>query len=120
MRWPTSVKSASRVRSSSSARIWVPTGTLMTRSLPPAPVRLRARAALAARRPEMLGVAEVDQRIEAGHRLEHDVAALAAVAAVGPAIFDELLAPEADRAGAARAGADEDLGLVEKMHGRRT
>ena len=50
-------------------------------------------------------------------RLEDDVAALAAVAAVGPAIFDEFLAPEADGAGPARAGANEDLGLVEKMHG---
>ena len=78
-----------------------------------------ARAALAARGAEMLGVAEVDQRIEARHRLEHDVAALAAVAAVGPAELDELLAPEADRAGAARAGADVDLGLVEEMHGRQ-
>ena len=66
----------------------------------------------------MLGVAEVDQRIEAGNRLEDDVAALAALAAVGAAIFDELLAPEADRARPAGAGADEDLGLVEKMHGR--
>ena len=75
-----------------------------------------ARAALAARGAEMLGVAEVDQRIEAGHRFEDDVAALAAVAAVGAAEFDELLAPEADRARAARAGADEDLGLVEKVH----
>ena len=75
-----------------------------------------ARAALAARGAEMLGVAEVDQRIEAGHRLEDDVAALAAVAAVGPAELDELLAPEADRARAAGAGADEDLGLVEEMH----
>ena len=77
-----------------------------------------AGAALAARRPEMLGVAKVDQRIEALDRLEDDVAALAAVAAVGPAIFDELLAPEADRARPARAGADVDLGLVEEMHGR--
>src|SRR5438477_8797768 len=64
----------------------------------------------------MLGVAEVDQRIEAGHRLEDDVAAVAAVAAVGSAEFDELLAPERDRAGAAGAGADENLGLVEEMH----
>ena len=36
----------------------------------------------------------------------------------GPPIFDELFAPEADGAGAARAGADEDLGLVEEMHAR--
>ena len=94
----------------------MPTGTLMTRSSPPAPVRFAARAALAARRAEMLGVAKVDQRVEAGDRLEDDVAALAAIAAVGAAIFDELLAPEADGAGAARAGADEDLGLIEEMH----
>src|SRR6185437_8716794 len=76
---------------------------------------VRARAALAARRPEMLRVAEVDERIEAGDRLEHHVAALA-VAAVGTAELDELLAPEADRAGAAGARADVDLGLVEEMH----
>ncbi len=75
-----------------------------------------AGAALAARRLEMLGVAEVDQRVEALDRLEDDVAALAAIAAVGAAIFDIFLAPEADRAGAAGAGADEDLGLVEEMH----
>ena len=48
-----------------------------------------AGAALAARRLEMLGVAEVDQGIEALDRLEDDVAALAAVAAVGAAIFDD-------------------------------
>ena len=96
----------------------MPTGTLITRSSPPAPVRLLPDAALAARRAEMLGVAKVDQRVEAGDRFEHDVAALAALAAVGAAIFDELFAPEADRAGAAGARADEDLGLVEKMHRR--
>jgi hypothetical protein len=66
----------------------------------------------------MLGVAKVDQRIEAFDRLHDDVAALAAFAAVGAAIFDELLAPEADGSGAARAGADVDLGLVEEVHGR--
>jgi hypothetical protein len=37
----------------------------------------------------MLGVAEVDQRIEAGDGFEDDVAALAAIAAIGAAIFDE-------------------------------
>src|SRR3546814_18287080 len=66
----------------------------------------------------MLGVAKVDQGIEALDRLEHDVAALAAVAAVGPAIFDILLAAEADRARTAGTGADEDLGLVEELHRR--
>jgi hypothetical protein len=56
----------------------------------------------------MLGVAKVDQGVEALDRLEDDVAALAAVAAVGSAIFDILLAPEADRAGPARAGAVDE------------
>ena len=95
----------------------MPTGTLTTRSVAAGAGLVAAGAALAARRPEMLGVAEVDQGVEALDRLEDDVAALAAVAAVGAAIFDVLLAPEADRAGPAGAGADEDLGLVEEMHG---
>ena len=74
--------------------------------------------AFAARGAEVLSIAEVDQRIETGYRFEHDVAALAAVAAVRAAIFDELLPPETNRARPAGAGADEYLGLVEKMHGR--
>ncbi len=52
---------------------------------------------------EMLRVAEVDQRIEPGDGFEHDVAALATIAAVGAAIFDIFFAPETDGAGAARA-----------------
>ena len=68
----------------------MPTGTLMTRSWPPAPVMLLPGAALAARGAEMLGVAKVDQRVEAGDGFEHDVAALAAMAAVGAAIFDDI------------------------------
>ena len=93
------------MRSSSSARIWVPTGTLIDEVVAASSGAVAPGAALAARRAEMLGVAEVDERIEAGHRFEDDVAALAAVAAVGPAELDELLAPEADRARAAGAGA---------------
>ncbi len=85
--------------------------------LAPGAGHVAARAALAAGRAEMLGVAEIDQRVEPGHRFEHDIAALAALAAVRSAIFHELFAPEADRPGAARAAADEDLGLIEKMHG---
>src|SRR5207237_1437128 len=80
---------------------------------------VRPGAALAARGAEMLGVAEVDQRIEAGHRLEDDVAALAAVTAVGSAELDELLPPEGNCAGSARAGLHVDLGLVEKVHRAR-
>ncbi|KAJ8137002.1 hypothetical protein OY671_009785, partial [Metschnikowia pulcherrima] len=76
-----------------------------------------ARAAHAASRLEMPGVTEIEQGIEAGHRLEHDIAALAAFTAIGAAIFDVLFSPEADRAGAAGARTDENLGSVEKMHG---
>ena len=95
----------------------MPTGTLIDEIVAAGAGAVRPGAALAARGPEMLGVAEVDQGVEAVDRLEDDVAALAAVAAVGAAIFDIFLAPEADRAGAAGAGADEDLGLVEEVHG---
>ena len=76
-----------------------------------------AGARNAALRLEMLGVAKVDQRVETGHRLEDDVTALAAVAAVRAAIFDVHLPPEADGTGAAGTRTDIDLGLVEKMHG---
>ena len=70
----------------------------------------------AALRTEVLGVAEIDERIEAGHRDHHDIAALAAVAAVRPAVLDELLPPETDGAGATGTGLEIDLGLIEKMH----
>ena len=75
-----------------------------------------ARAGGAAARLEMLGITKVDQRVEAGDGFEHDVAALAAVAAVGAAIFDIFLAPERHGAGAAVAGLHENLCLVEEMH----
>src|SRR5690606_21587934 len=77
-----------------------------------------AHAVAAALGAEVLRVTEVNQRVEAGDRLEHDVPALAAIAPVGPAELDELLAPEADRAGSAGARAQMYLGLVEEMHRR--
>src|SRR6185437_11768682 len=51
---------------------------------------------------EMLAVAVVDQGVEIGHRLEDDVAAAPAIAAVGSAELDEFLPPEAGRAGRPR------------------
>ncbi len=72
----------------------------------------------AARGFEMLRIAKVDQRVEALNRLEDDIAALPAIAAVGAAIFDIFLAPEADPAGTAAARFEIDLSLVEKMHRR--
>ena len=76
-----------------------------------------AHAVMAAFGLEMLLVAEIDQRVQIVHRLGIDIAAAAAMAAVRAAELDELLAPEADRAGAAIAAADIDLGLVEELHG---
>ena len=76
-----------------------------------------AHAARAVLGVEVLLVAVVDQRVEVGDALDPDVAALAAVAAVGAAVLDELLAAERDGAAPAIAGADVDLGLVEEFHG---
>jgi hypothetical protein len=61
-------------------------------------------------------VAVVDQRIEAGHRLHHDVAAAPSVAAVGAAELDEFLPPERDAAVSAGARLDVDLRFVEEFH----
>ena len=66
----------------------------------------------------MLGIAKVDQCVQAGHGFENDVSALAAVAAVWSAIFDVFFTPKADGTRAAATGTDENLGLVEKMHER--
>ena len=65
---------------------------------------------------EMLLVAVVDQRIEPVDALDHDVAAAPAIAAVRAAEFDEFFAQERHRAGAAIAGADVNLGLIEELH----
>jgi len=43
---------------------------------------------------KVLLVAVVDQGVQPLHRLDPDIAAPAAVAAVRPAVFDELFAPE--------------------------
>ena len=68
----------------------------------------------------MLLVAVVDQRVQPLDRLGDDVATLAAVPAVRPAELDELLAAERHAAVTTVAGADIDLGLVEKLHGAAT
>ena len=77
-------------------------------------VRSGTVAALA--RPEVLRVAKVDQRVQVGHRLEHDIAAASAGAPVRTAELDEALAPEGDHTVSAIAGADIDLGLIEELH----
>ncbi len=80
-------------------------------------VHVLAHAVAAGLGLEVLLIAVIDQRVEAVDRLDHDVAAFAAVAAGRPAELDELLAPERDAAVAARAGLHIDLGFVEEFHG---
>ena len=75
--------------------------------------RSRARASRSApARPDLL--VRPDAREVAPARVgdEHDVAAAAAVAAVGPALGDELLAAEMDRAVAAAAGDHGQSGAI--------
>ena len=54
--------------------------------------------------PEMLGIAEVDQRVQVLSRDEDDVAAATAIAAIGTAELHKFLTPERDHAVAAVAG----------------
>ena len=77
----------------------------------------RALAALAL--PPVLGAllrleAEMGQGVHAAGGLQNDTAAVAAVAARGPALGDELLAAERDAAVSALARADLDLCFVDK------
>ncbi len=65
----------------------------------------------AALRLEVLFVAEVDQRVQIVDALENHVAA------VWPAILDELLAPKADAARAAVTAFEENFRFVEEAHG---
>ena len=114
-RWPSVSRSAISV-SLSSSKIWVPTGTFSVASAPPAPERSRPMPPPPFCRLEMLLVAVVDERVQPVDAFRPDVAATPAVAAVGAAELDELLAAEGERAVPAVAGADIDLGLIEELH----
>ena len=65
---------------------------------------------------KMLLITVVDQRVQIVRRLEGDVAALAAIAAIRPAELDELLAAKAHGTAAAVTALQVDLGLVEEFH----
>ena len=77
---------------------------------------VRTGPAHPARGAEMLGVAKVDQRVQAGDGFEDDIAPFAAMTAIGAAIFDVFFTAKADGSGPAGARTDEDLGLVKEMH----
>ena len=61
-------------------------------------------------------MAEIDQGVEVLVGLHPDIAAIAAVAAVGAAERDELLAAEGDAAVAAVARGDGDFNFVDEFH----
>ncbi len=67
-------------------------------------------------RPEMLPIAVVDQGVEIVRRGKDDVAALAAVTAVGAAELDEFLAAKARGPAPAVTTLQIDFALVEKLH----
>ena len=75
-----------------------------------------AHAVRAAPGLEVLLVSEVDQRVQIGHAFGNDVAAPAAVAAVGTAELHILLAAKADAAGAAVTAPYVDFRFVEEFH----
>ena len=82
------------------------------------PGAVAAPAVLAALRLEMLAIAEIDQRVQPFGHFEHDIGAPAAIAAVGTALIDELLAPERSATRAAIAAAQVYLCLVQEFHCR--
>lgn len=77
---------------------------------------LAAHAGLAGFGKEMLLIAIVDERVQPLDRLDPDRTAMAAVAAIRPAEFDEFLAPERHAARPTAARADIDFGKVEELH----
>ena len=95
--------------SPSRSRTIVPSGTATTEVDAGAAGALVARAVGAGGGPAVGVVAEGEQRGDVAVGPEPDVAALAAVAAVGAALRDVGLPPERDRAGAAVATAQVDL-----------
>src|SRR5690606_22586507 len=61
--------------------------------------------------------AEIGERVDTLARDQVDAAAVAAVAAVGPAARNELLTPEAHTPVAAAAGLDMNVRFVDEFHG---
>ena len=106
--WARSATSSSVSR----IRTWVPTGTASSRPSPRRPCLARALAVRAPLRPEVRRLAEAGQVAQVAVGDQDDIAAVAAVTAVGAALGHVLLAPEADAAVAAAAALDIDRGSV--------
>ena len=114
--WPVATRSASSSPVASSSTP-VPGGTSRTRSSPAFPWRFAPVPLPPGLGLEVVLVAEVEERRQAGIDAQDDAAAAAAVAAVGAAPRDVRLAAEGGRAVAAVAGTDPDLDVVEEHRG---
>ena len=79
----------------------------MTSSCAVVPWQLALPPASAALGPPVLAIDDLGQAVGAGHGADDDVAAVAAVAAIGAALGNVLFAPEAAAAAAAVAAFDE-------------
>ena len=82
-----------------------------------AAVAVRALAVLAAAGPPVLAMGERGQAIDAGLGDQHDAAAVAAVAAVGPAAGDVFLTAEAYASITAAASFDFDSDAIDEHGG---
>jgi hypothetical protein len=82
------------------------------------PVLLLAAPGLAVLGGPVAHAPEVDEGVEPRVGVEEDVAALAAVAPVGPALGDVLAAVEGDAAVPAVAGLNDDGDLVDEHGGQ--
>jgi hypothetical protein len=77
---------------------------------------IAARPGFAVLGPEMLPVAVIDQCIEIVRGRKDDVAALAAIAAVGAAELDEFFTAKTGGTASAVAAFQIDLALIEELH----
>ena len=80
---------------------------------------LASGAGAAVVRPKMLTIPVIDQGVEVVGRDKGDVPSLAAVAAIGAAELDKLLAAKAHRAAPAVTTLQVNLALIEELHLRK-
>ena len=109
-----------RRRARSPSKTCVPTGTASTASSPRAPFERRPPPPPPRPGAQLLVRPEAREVAPPQVGDEHDVAALAAVAAVGPAAGHVLLPPEVDRAVAAAAGDDRQSCAIVEHRGNGT
>jgi hypothetical protein len=64
----------------------------------------------------MLGVAEINQRIQASDGFGDNIAAPTAIAAIRAAEFDEFLAPKGNDAVTAITGFHPDFRFIKELH----